>query len=91
MSRVARAARAFGIVSSITFGVASVARIASVIPTSKPGFRSGVLFEALQTKLGAAAFGIAPTPFEVLEFERAASHVTKANNRYAKLFIYEPR
>ncbi len=38
------------------------------IPCSRASFCSSVLFETWQTKLGATALGLAPTPSEVLAF-----------------------
>ena len=63
-----------------TIDIASVVRIASRvtsvahdslrlrIPCSRASFCSSVLFETWQTKLGATALGLAPTPSEVLAF-----------------------
>ena len=48
--------------------VTIVVRIALRIPCSRASLRSSVLFETWETKLGATALGLAPTPSEVLAF-----------------------
>ena len=55
-------------VARIASRVTSVARIAARIPCSSASFCSSVLLETWQTKLGATALGLAPTPSEVLAF-----------------------
>jgi hypothetical protein len=51
-----------------TIDIASVARIASRVTSARASFCSSGLFETWQTKLGATALGLAPTPSEVLAF-----------------------
>ena len=64
------------IASRVTSVVRIASRVTSVahdflrlrIPCSRASFCSSVLFETWQTKLGATALGLAPTPSEVLAF-----------------------
>ena len=74
-SRVASVVRIASRVTSVV--LASLrSRVTSVahdslrlrIPCSRASFCSSVLFETWQTKLGATALGLAPTPSEVLAF-----------------------
>ena len=62
-SRVTSVAR---IASRVTSGALDSLRLR--IPCSRTSFCSSVLFETWQTKLGATALGLAPTPSEVLAF-----------------------